>query len=238
MSKMALAALYIEENDTVLCHTCSRTTAMELPSTEKGELSFVETGFSAWKKATESGKGFTKHAKLNFHKNATSMLATALTTKDVAEQLSSQHEAEKMVRRRNLLKILSSVRFLARQGLPLRGDGNDENSNLYQLLILRGQDDPELLRWIERKYGRKYTSHEMQNEMLKVMALQILRDVAANIRNSTFSCIVADETTDKTNREQVVICLRWVDDDLLPHEDFIGMHKVDKIDAAKIDAEV
>ena len=74
----------------------------------------------------------------------------------------------------------------------------------------------------------------MQNEMLKVMALQILRDVAANIRNSTFFSIMADETTDKTNREQVVICLRWVDDNLLPHEDFIGMHKVDKIDAATI----
>ena len=44
----------------------------------------------------------------------------------------------------------------------------------------------------------------------------------------------SDETTDKTNREQVVICLRWVDDNLLPHEDFIGMHKVDKIDAATI----
>ena len=26
----------------------------------------------------------------------------------------------------------------------------------------------------QRKYGRKYTSHEMQNEMLKVKALQIL----------------------------------------------------------------
>ena len=74
----------------------------------------------------------------------------------------------------------------------------------------------------------------MQNEMLKVMALQILRDVAANIRNSTFFSIMADETTDKTNREQVVICLRWVDDNLLPHEDFIGMHKVDKIDAETI----
>ena len=74
----------------------------------------------------------------------------------------------------------------------------------------------------------------MQNEMLKVMALQILRDVAANIGNSTFLSIMANETTDKTNREQVVICLRLVDDNLLPHEDFIGMHKVDNIDATTI----
>ena len=36
------------------------------------------------------------------------------------------------------------------------------------------------------RYGQKYTSHEMHNEMLKVMALQILRDVAANIRQLNF----------------------------------------------------
>ena len=64
--------------------------------------------------------------------------------------------------------------------------------------------------------------------MLKVMALQILIDVAVNIHNSTFFSIMVDETTDKTNREQVDICLRWVDGNLLPHEDFIGMYKVDK----------
>ena len=87
-------------------------------------FSFVKTGFSDWKKATKNGKGFSKHENLTFHKNATSMLGTALTTKDIAEQLSSQHEAEKLTRRKNLLKILSSVRYLARQGLPLRGDGD------------------------------------------------------------------------------------------------------------------
>ena len=128
------------------------------------------------------------------------MLSTALMTKDIAEQLSAQHKREKMVRRRNLLKILSRVYFLARQGLPLRGYSNDKNSNLYQLLTFRGQDDPELLHWIERKHGRKYTSHETQNEMLKVMALQILRNVATNISDSPFFSVIADETTDLTNR--------------------------------------
>ena len=123
------------------------------------------------------------------HKNATSMLGTALSTKDIAEQLSLQHEAEKLTRRKNLLKNLSSVRYLARRGLPLRGDGDDKTSNFYRLLVTRGEDDPELLRWIDQKDGRKYTSHEMQNEMLKVMALQILREVAASIQRFTFSAL-------------------------------------------------
>ena len=35
---------------------------------------------------------------------------------------------------------------------------------------------------------------------------------------------MADETADVSNKEQLVICIRWVDDDLDIHEDFIGMH--------------
>ncbi len=34
-----------------------------------------------------------------------------------------------------LLLSLSSVRFLARQGLALRGDGSDASANLIQLLV-------------------------------------------------------------------------------------------------------
>ena len=38
---------------------------------------------------------------------------------------------------------------------------------------------------------------------------------------------MADEVTDSSNREQVVICLRWVDKILEPQEDFIGLYKVE-----------
>ena len=189
--------------------------------------------FLAGKRQPKNRKGFSKHENLTFHKNATSMLGTALTTKDIAEQLSSQHEAEKLTRRKNLRKILSSVRYLARQGLPLRSDGDDKNSEFYRLLVTRGEDDPELLRWIEQKYGRKYTSHEMQNEMLKGHG-SANTEIAASIQRSTFFSIMADETTNTSNREQLVICLSWVDDDLVPHEDFIGMQKVERIDAETI----
>ena len=37
---------------------------------------------------------------------------------------------------------------------------------------------------------------------------------------------MADEVTDAENHEQLVLCLRWVDDDLNPHEDFIGLQPV------------
>ena len=45
---------------------------------------------------------------------------------------------------------------------------------------------------------------------------------------------MADEVTDSSNKEQLVICLRWVDNHLNPHEEFIGLYSVDRIDAATL----
>ncbi len=69
-----------------------------------------------------------------------------------------------------LLKILSNVQFLARQGLPLRGDGEETDSNFTQLLKLRGLDDPRIGLLAFQKTS-KYTSHIIQNEILKAMYL-------------------------------------------------------------------
>ena len=49
-----------------------------------------------------------------------------------------------------------------------------------------------------------------------------------------FYSIVVDDTTDSSNREQIVICFRWVDNSLNAHEEFIGLQQVDRIDAATI----
>lgn len=61
------------------------------------------------------------------------------------------------------------------------------------------------------------------------MALQVLREVAANLHSTTFYTIMVDETTNVSNIEQVVLCLRWVDDNFDAHEEFIGLYKVDSI---------
>ena len=125
---------------------------------------------------------------------------------DVAESLSVQHQREKLERRQCLLKIMSSIQFLARQGLPLRGHGDDSSSNFTQLLKLRAEDDQRLVTWMKRKTD-KYTSADIQNEIMKVMALHILRNVAFSVRSSKFCTIMVDETTDASNKEKVVLCL-------------------------------
>ena len=66
------------------------------------------------------------------------LITLPATTSDIAEQLSLQHSKQKEANRQIFIKILSSLRYLARQGLPLRGSGDDRDGNFYQLLQLIG----------------------------------------------------------------------------------------------------
>ena len=70
--------------------------------------------------------------------------------------------------------------------------------------------------------------------MLEIMALRVLCEIARNIRNAVIYTIMADETADLSNKEQLVFCLRWVGDDLVIHEDFIGMHPMKDTGADQI----
>ena len=129
-----------------------------------------------------------------------------------------------------LLKIIQCIKFLARQRFPLRGVGADAESHLLQLLQLQCVDCPELSMWLSKKTD-KYTSHDIQNEMLKIMALQILRHMFKSIRDSGWYANMADECTDMANKKQFTICIRWAGEDMQDHEDFIGLYEMEKIDA-------
>ena len=102
------------------------------------------------------------------------------------------------------MKIAENIRFLARQGLSLHGDGTEDNSNFKQLLHLRVLDDPNLLTWVQKK-AEKYTSPEIQNELLKIMAQTVTRDITSAVGSSGFYILMADEVTDVSNIEQVAI---------------------------------
>ena len=79
-------------------------------------------------------------------------------------------------------------------------------------------------------YG-KYTLPDVQNECLELMALHILCDVSKNIAAASCYSVIADECTDCSNKEQFTVNIQWVDEQLKEHESFIGLYKVDTIDA-------
>ena len=58
------------------------------------------------------------------------------------------------------------------------------------------------------------------------MAHQILQTITTDLQSSPFLTIMADETTDASNSEQVTIILRRVTESFEVHEEFIGLYKV------------
>ena len=135
------------------------------------------------------------------------------------------------------LYLLFYLRFLARQGLPLCGSHTahgcgEYNSNFMQLLQLRKDDVSDLDAWLCRSQDR-FTSPMIQNEILEIMASTIVRKIAHNLSGHIFS-IMVDETTDISNTEQLVFCIRHVDDQLNTHEEFIGLHSLESTTAQNI----
>ena len=127
------------------------------------------------------------------------------------------------------LKILSDI-FLSRQGLPLRGAGDGANSNFVQLFKLCAEDNPRLLDWFARKTD-KYTSGEIQNKILEVMAQQVLARVESYLHSAPSYTIMVDETTDISSCEQVVVCICWVDNFFEVHEEFVTLEMTNRTDA-------
>ena len=87
--------------------------------------------------------------------------------------------------------------------------------------------------WLKRKVN-VYTSPDIQNELIKLMGIHILRKISKELQNSAFLTIMEDETTDSSNHEQLVIVFRHVTADLLVHEEFLGLYQFSTIEAATL----
>ena len=226
---------YDEARDLAFCFICVKgARSKTLKTARTADASFISRGYSNWKDATGEKGGFCRHEASGCHKAAVEAVVTIpATTRDVGELLSSAHAKEKAANRKNLMCVAECLRYLARQGLAIRGDGSEVDSNFHQLLLLRANDDPAIKEMLTKKTD-KYTSGSMQNELLQTMALSVVRGIATSIREAKYFAIMADEVTDASNREQVVLCFRWVDSELEAHEDFVGLHKVDKISYTRL----
>ena len=64
--------------------------------------------------------------------------------------------------------------------------------------------------------------------------LNLLRNIARNIQQAKFYSVMGNKKVDTSNKEQLVLCIRWVDDDLQVHKDFIGIHKIPNTAADEI----
>ena len=101
------------------------------------KATFVDDGFSNLKKALER---FREHERSVMHSEAVMKLASLNSaTGGIDVRVNAQVEHDQKQHQTMLIKLLKTLKYLTRQGLPLRGHNEDSESfegNLYQLLLL------------------------------------------------------------------------------------------------------
>ena len=146
------------------------------------ESTFV-SGFCNWKDGTRC---FSRHEDTAARKVAVDVsINIPRTSRDVGDMLSSAHTQQKALNRHYLIKVAQNIRFLSRQGIALRGDADKSDGNFMQLMHLRAIDDTTINDMLKKKTD-KYTSPQIQNELLNIMSLHILRDCIVSLTRSLF----------------------------------------------------
>ena len=136
---------YNESNDVAFCYLCIKAYRDKKLTVSNADKVFITNGFFNWKDACVK---FGIHEQSNCHKESVEKIVTLPSSiKDVGEILLNEHNQEKLQRQQVLL---SNIRFLARQALPLRGDGNEVDSNFIQLLLLSSNDDKQIKEWVQK----------------------------------------------------------------------------------------
>ncbi len=99
---------------------------------------------------------------------------------DIIEMERGKHVKECLLNREGLKMILSVILWLARQGLPLRGHREQDDSpsnnrgNFLELLQFKLEDDAEKKRWFDNlSENLTYVSPPMQNVFIQIIADQV-----------------------------------------------------------------
>ncbi|XP_073219458.1 uncharacterized protein [Cicer arietinum] len=111
---------------------------------------------------------------------------------------------------------IDTVRWLTLQACAFRGhdetSGSRNQGNFLQLIKLLATYNDEVAKVVleNAPYNSKYTSHQIQKEILHILSSRVRKHICEEIGDSKF-CIVVDEARDESKREQMSLVLRFVD---------------------------
>ncbi|XP_058202792.1 uncharacterized protein LOC131317246 [Rhododendron vialii] len=115
-----------------------------------------------------------------------------------------------------LMAMIESIGWLTLQGCALRGHDESVDSknrgNFIELIKFEGKLDDNIVDVVLEKAPKnaKYISPLIQKEILHIFGNKVRKKICEEVRDAKF-CILVDEAKDASNREQMVIVLRFVD---------------------------
>ena len=157
----------------------------KLTAEKNKESAYISVGFKNWKKAPDC---FEDHQNSKCHSGASTFEIIVPSCRDPSTMLNEQLTKTWAEERQYLKTVMECIQYLARQGLSLGGSDHIDD-NLTQLLVLRGKDNLAIL---ERVFSnssankRKFKHQDYQNELLSLMANEVLRNKLNLIKKSIF----------------------------------------------------
>ncbi|CAH1106263.1 unnamed protein product [Psylliodes chrysocephalus] len=182
-----------------------------------GEDSWTKIGFTD---LNHSGDRIKKHTSSAKHiKNV--LQYSLFGTVNVAAQLSTAYRRnielhnEQVRHNRYILNIIiNCVRFCGAFELALRG--HDESTSSSNPGVFRGlidfssELDGALKQHLKKASVFKGTSKTIQNEILQTMFTVCQEEISKEIENADYLSIIADETSDVSNKFQMAIVFRYI----------------------------
>ncbi|XP_052165077.1 uncharacterized protein LOC127782046 [Oryza glaberrima] len=132
------------------------------------------------------------------------------------------------IARLRLTTTIDSIRWLTFQGCPFRGHDEPLDSinrgNFLEIDKLLASYNKEVKEVVLENAPKnaKYTSSEVQKEILSIVARKVQKSIREEIGTSKF-CIMADEARDESKKEQMAIVLRFVNKEGLIKECFLDL---------------
>ncbi|XP_071688834.1 uncharacterized protein [Rutidosis leptorrhynchoides] len=136
---------------------------------------------------------------------------------------------EEVLKNRIRLKAsVDVVRWLTFQACAFRGHDETVNSNnrenFIELLKLLASYNDEVSKVVleNAPYNSKFTSSDIQKEILSIIVNKVQKHIWNEVGNSYF-CVMVDEARDEGKREQMAIVLRFVNKDGIIRERFLDL---------------
>ncbi|XP_074566114.1 uncharacterized protein LOC141822681 [Curcuma longa] len=150
------------------------------------------------------------------NKSAKSIVDVMNVTQHIDKVMNREFSEQIQKNRLRLAATIESVRWLSLQACGLRGHDESSDSqnrgNFIEMLKLLGKWNANIGDVILEKApgNAKYTSPEVQKEILHIIGNRVRNKIRDEIGDSKF-CILVDEAKDVSNKEQMAIILRFVD---------------------------
>ncbi|XP_072147483.1 uncharacterized protein [Setaria viridis] len=215
---------YSIKKDSAFCFICY------LFKKGTGSNTFIVGGWNNW---NIGNKALLKHSGSMAHNTAQERYIGFMNPKVAIDyRIEKWTDEDLRLYKKRLTYSLICIKFLLHQGLAFRGhDENKESSNrgnfIELLKFLAGNSDEVNKYVLNNAPGNcTLTSPKIQKQIIHCCAIETRKKIIEELGDEPYA-ILADESSDISHKEQLALCLRYVDKLGRPCEHFIGVVHVD-----------